>query len=166
MNSITLSGGFTMSAFIVSDYHIHALLNFAITRRENVHVYQHQILINRQTTTARLSEIGQILLNENYRSVNSRYTGNDTAPAYKFKRLIHSNTPVEILKACSCYDYQACETDDYNDTLAAHIIDAIRRAAINSLPGYDAAPWGLDEPPIEKNRGECFLIGARGLEKI
>ena len=52
-------------------------------------------------------------------------------------------TPVEIIKLCDCYDYQSCETRDWETTEAFAICAALRAAAIDSLPGYEDAPWGL-----------------------
>lgn len=55
-------------------------------------------------------------------------------PQYKLKS-------VSILKMCSCLEYQSCETDDWESTVAYRLIDSIRAAAIRSLPGYEDAPW-------------------------
>lgn len=60
---------------------------------------------------------------------------------YKFKPKVL--TAVEVLKACDCYDYQSCETDDYHETTAAKLVDRIRKSAIGKLPGYEDAPWGI-----------------------
>lgn len=32
----------------------------------------------------------------------------------------------QVANACDCYDYQACETDDYRDTVAALIVQQVR----------------------------------------
>jgi len=49
-------------------------------------------------------------------------------------------TPIAVLKGCECFDYQACETDDYRSSIACTIINAIRTRAILCLPDYDDAP--------------------------
>ena len=59
--------------------------------------------------------IGQKLLNENYRSVNYRYQESDIPPKYKWNELPHC-TDGDILGCIDCYEYQACETDDYFET--------------------------------------------------
>lgn len=51
---------------------------------------------------------------------------------------------VAILKSCDCLQYQSCETPDYKESVAYHLLDAIRKAAIRALPGYDDAPWGYE----------------------
>ncbi len=102
------------------------------------------------------SEIGQILLDENYRSVNRRYNETDKAARYTFRQHWHAleDRPhlraVRIIKACNYFDYQACETDDYEQTPAASIINQIRKAAMYQLPGYEDAPWGAPEHQPER----------------
>lgn len=92
-----------------------------------------------------MSRVGQILVDQNYRSYNHRYdeglepevfeiTGNDLKYT---KRL----TPVEALKALASYDYQSCETPDYLKTNACRLADLIRHYTIEALPGYDEARW-------------------------
>lgn len=54
--------------------------------------------------------------------------------------------PVHILKMCDCLEYQSCETEDYRETLAYKILEAIRAAAVRRLAGYDAAPWEYTKP--------------------
>lgn len=66
---------------------------------------------------------------------------------------VHNIDPVLVLKACDCYDYQACETPDYDETPAAALVRAIRRAAIAELPGYDAAPWEIESEPKRRAAG-------------
>ena len=109
-------------------------------------------------------EIGRILLDENERSVRYRYPGcgADELPgtigqeflaSYRFRPWpIHAAlAPLTILKACDGFDYQACETDDYDASLAATIINAIRRRAISELPGYSDGPgWALTRPVTMK----------------
>ncbi len=135
--------GETMSAFIVSNTHIATLMNFA--HRHHVTVYY-----NDRRWDARNSDdfatLAQILVNQNYLSVNTRYDEGKEPADYR-----HIDTPevpiVQIFKACDCYDYQACETDDYQETLARRFIDAIRREAWTGLPGYDDAAWDIPDAP-------------------
>jgi hypothetical protein len=142
-----------MSAFVVGHDHINALLSWAIQKRVSYWVPDAQMRVD--ITMANASEVGRILLDENERSVGTRYnetdpddmpgTDHETAANYEFRRWCANFSAVTILKACACFDYQACETDDYETTLAHRIIDTIRHHAISSLPGYDDAPgWSLD----------------------
>lgn len=125
-----------MSAFIVSDDHIHALVSYALGGAND-----------RISTRHDNDQLGQVLVNENYRSVNYRYRAKDEPPRYSWRPTLRPFKPVEILKACDCYDYQSCETEDYDSTEAARIIQQIRSKAIRNLPGYESAAWDIRDEP-------------------
>jgi hypothetical protein len=84
-------------------------------------------------------EVGQILVDQNFRSVNYHYEEDYPVREYVADPPAVTLSPVAILKACDCYDYQACETPDYWETEAFAIVRAIRNRAIRLLPGYDEA---------------------------
>lgn len=146
-----------MSAFIVSHTHINALVTFAAKRHHysfppRLYLKDHTPLC--MDDAADLQRTAEILLKENVRSVNERYPDTlnrpDLAPGPVDEvgqpitfRPVRNHTAVQILKACACYDYQACETDDYYTTEAAHLIGQIRKKAIGELPGYEEAKWEL-----------------------
>ena len=130
-----------MSAFLVSKQHIDALVAFA-TRLEYGSIptyYYHKGSCPFEPA----SYIGQILWDENNRSVNERYDTNDLPQPYKFAYGTKVLPPVQIIKACNCLDYQSCETPDWKDTRAFAILDAIRERAIRELPGYEEAQWEI-----------------------
>lgn len=84
--------------------------------------------------------MGSILQAENVRSVNYRYNEQDT-PTYSFRRVDYSHfTAVEVLAAIACVRYQSCECPDYSASAGAAVLNAIERAAIRALPGYEDAP--------------------------
>lgn len=102
-----------------------------------------------------LQEIGQILLDENVRSVNFRY--NETTPRepYTFNPVdlnMVKEWRVVALKSARCWQYQACETDDFKSTTAYSIAEAFMGllGVTDKHPAYDAAPWGwvrtIEEP--------------------
>lgn len=131
-----------MSAFIVGHDHIDALLTFATAEQATSNGVE--------ITTANATEIGRILLTENERSVSHRYPGDGDLPGtigeeaagYTFRPVTGVLAPLVILKACECFDYQSCETDDYRESEACRIVDVIRSRAISRLPGYsDARGW-------------------------
>ena len=133
-----------MSAFIVSAAHIDLLVSFAVKHGVRYETNGRTIL----ATPEIAEEIGQILADENYRSVNHRYQertkGHFGSPeTYKFKpaQLLPA---IVILKQVACYAYQACETENWEQSVAFAICEAIKDAAIPELPGYAAAPWGID----------------------
>src|SRR5262245_1730456 len=150
-----------MSAFIVGHDHIDALLTFATSRNPHGGVsYLVSETGNRVEITARnATEIGRILLTENERSVRHRYpsdspdnlpgTIGEDAATYRFKQWGKPLSAVAILKGCDCLDYQCCETDNYEESLAAAIVNAIRGRAIRQLPGYDqASGWEFDRERV------------------
>jgi hypothetical protein len=50
-------------------------------------------------------------------------------------------TPVEVLKAISCYEYQSCEHPEWEESEAKAFCEALRDLMIGRLPGYDEAAW-------------------------
>lgn len=135
-----------MSAFVVSTKHIDALVNFALNYSPAYTYDTFRYFYNHEWhwIKARANETGQKLLDQNYRSVNYRYNETETAPVYTYRPYTGELNPEKIIKACNCYDYQACETDDYKDTEASAIIDAIRDAAIEKLTENEDT-WEITE---------------------
>lgn len=135
-----------MSAFVVSDKHINSMLSFI--RSENR--YGFIVCHDNKTFSFDLNdnesakELGQILLDENYRSVNHRYHGDEAEPhKLAFKR-VSVISPVQMLKCIQCLNYQSCETDDWDDTLAYKVLRCMSSIAIGKLDGYEEAAWGID----------------------
>ena len=132
-----------MSAFLVSDTHIHALLTWAMRPQWQAPARYHHNG-NKVTFYDNLDTIGQELVNENYRSLSARYNDPYQPHEYKFKGYAARLDPVQVIKACDCFNYQACETGkDYYETEAHEIIDTIRERAIDELPGMDDAAWEI-----------------------
>lgn len=92
-----------------------------------------------------MSRVGQILVNQNYRSYNYRYDEAVEPEVFEITpqdlMYVPRLTPVETLKALQSYDYQSCETPDYRETAACKLVEIMRQFAIESLPGYDEAKW-------------------------
>ncbi len=147
-----------MSAFVVSDQHVCALLTFASLDRRGVTFYlKHQALDCHKK--ADLQTAAQILKDQCIKSVMIRYPKdtletlpgpNDLRQEIEFTYSPHPTLkllkPVDILSACSCYDYQACEDPDYGTTPARQIIETIRNNAVRRLPGYEQVAWEITEP--------------------
>lgn len=92
----------------------------------------------------RTDVIGQILLEQNYRSVNYRYREDEVAPAFRPSNRSYSLG--EMLGCCRNYDYQACETPDYGDTgipsMLANVENCVAMEALATLG--QAVPYGMD----------------------
>lgn len=135
-----------MSAFVVTDNHISAILSFASLMR-----YSTTILLSTGEYSFKnpidQPKLAQILLNENYRSVNFRYNNKSQPHQVQFHLTLSVTAPATV-KYCECYDYQACETDNYEDTDAAKIIKHIKyealRQALEMIPEYKNARWALN----------------------
>jgi hypothetical protein len=137
-----------MSCFIVSDYHVSALVAWAI--RQGV------------ALAASPDAVAHELASANRAAFAERYQGryqDEVAPFGGLDRSAGAELrPVAIVKACDCLDYQASDWSSWDRSTAAAHLAAIRSAALESaagalwkyfdvdtLPGYDAAAWCLDE---------------------
>jgi hypothetical protein len=95
---------------------------------------------------AQAQRVGQMLWDENVKSVRHRY-GNLLGPCdcYVYPNhvpMFDDFDPVQVIKACNCYAYQACEHDGWPESEAKAYTDALRAYACASLPGYEDAAWG------------------------
>lgn len=130
--------------------------------------------IRRELTHETADRVGAMLIAENVRSVQHRYpdAGMDSIPGpvdngyatdallgqYRYRAHAAAGSPgawgsmvgprrltaVEALKAIDGYEYQACEHDGWEASEAKAFCEALRRALIGALPGYDAADtWGI-----------------------
>lgn len=95
--------------------------------------------------------LGEILMAENVRSVRSRYPHMvpGDSPGYTY-RPVSELKPDWVVKACDGLAYQSCETEDWRDSLACKILDAIRKSAvrewIRDCPAWNITPELLGEP--------------------
>ena len=134
-----------MSAFMVSHTHISALLNFAIRHRVNYSLPGGSRV---EISVPNATRIGRDLLAENNRSIHARYGDDESAHvnsyAYSANPKFEKLDAADIIQACDCFDYQACETDDYKESLAYLIVDRIRSAAVRELT-QGCSTWHIDD---------------------
>lgn len=167
-----------MSAFVVSTDHIDAMISAGLEGRFELSWYWdgERHCLNRGNA----DEVGSMLLSENVRSVEYRYSppgreaiygdgfesGEDfnlpgtyvaetiaegieaiSVPQwmtpYSYKQPRRRFSPVEILKAIDCFDYQSCETGDWRETEAYAFCQSLRDDMIGRLPGYSDAAWSI-----------------------
>ena len=137
-----------MSCFVVSDYHVSALVAWAIRQGLDL--------------DASPDAVAHVLASANRRAYSERYAGRYDSELVPFSGLDRSAgadlVPVAIVKACDCLDYQASDWSRWDDSDASGYLAVIRRAAVTladpaavaasgrALPGYEAASWCLDEP--------------------
>lgn len=134
-----------MSAFIVDSDHIDLMVSAALDL-PGVYTLRWQFpddpTITREMNEGLSGWVGSMLLAENARSVNHRYSEDELEPVYEFSRVPRSQyDAVTVLKAVSCYEYQSCEHEGWQGSDAQRFCDALRHAAIAKLPGYSDAPW-------------------------
>lgn len=135
-----------MSAYIVSDEHINVLT-------ASIYGLVPYPTLQSLMTTEYLREpgardrIGQILRDENVRSVNRRYDEDDMV-FYQFEEPSHRFSSVEVLKALACYEYQSCEAKGWEISVARALCAELRLAIIRHLPGYEEAAWEIDADTV------------------
>lgn len=104
----------------------------------------------------RMHETGRMLWLANARSVEARYPPGrpglqsaremglipELAEGFRFNPYRQRTpTPVQALKLCDCFRYQACEPEDWRRSEAAAFVEALEHRAIEALPGYAEASW-------------------------
>jgi hypothetical protein len=127
-----------MSAFIVTDTHINALVRYASRHKVGIY-YQHSSRLN---TYDNEQAMAQILLDENVKSVNYRYGDSETM-SINYDHGAPILTAIQAIKAAQCLKYQSCETPDYEQSIAFKFIEAIISDAIPRLNGYESASWAI-----------------------
>ena len=134
-----------MSAFVVSEYHIAVLAEYAVNRGCVPHGLP---------DTA--EGLGKAMWEENVKSVVYRYPSEsaETYGEYRHPRGVvfqfSRYSPVEIIKAAQCLEYQSCEHPTWEKSPVYRLLKWIMSEAIRSLPGYEQAPWGLEAPTTRK----------------
>jgi hypothetical protein len=108
--------------------------------------------------SVRADELGQLLMAANVKSVRHRYPDcpTDDMPGPVDQRNVwrYRFTPIQadlnaawVIKSCDCLDYQSCEVEDWRDSLAYAVVQAIREDAIGELT--DDAPWGVSDEDLQ-----------------
>lgn len=166
-----------MSAFICGSDHIKALAVFAVGRRHGSQrvapeYFRHdggdEHMFGRPDAEI-ATYYANIMYCENIRSVQVRYPSdsfeNLPGPCEKAELLTVTNRdvcelagmlkPIDIIKMCDCLEYQSCESDDWQTTLAYRLLLRIRRAAWHSIPEYENAPWEWERPVDPRKRSRA-----------
>ena len=137
-----------MSCFIVSDYHIRALVSWAEL---------HNVELGFSPVVA-----AELLAAANRRAYSERYQEKDLPGFGGFRAVdIVEMHPVEVLKAARCLNYQASDWHAWELSTAAEVLRAIERAALaqleqlhgpavdfRNLRSYAEAAWELIDPEV------------------
>ncbi len=153
-----------MSAFVVSREHINYLVNAARTRgmgRDQGSMswyWKGKDNMNRSNASGENgmyeTEIGQMLWDENIKSIHARYPDTTEHPenmpgpigenfVFSFRHDSQEINPVQVIKLCHSYSYQSCEHEEWETSEAKGFIEALEHRAIFALPGYDEAEWEI-----------------------
>jgi hypothetical protein len=109
-------------------------------------------------------DIGQLLLDENVKSVAYRYndSSGDDLPGdevreyhYEPTGLRGEATPQQILQACQGYDYQSCEHPKYRSSEAFQLLEAIKSRQIHLLTAGVEGFWDFDKKRYHEGRQEA-----------
>ena len=133
-----------MSAYIVSDFHINALVTYGVQQKAQYWLAKERrwVYFNEETAPA----IAAMLHSENVRSVNSRYSERARRTGFVYRSVpIYYLRPEDIIKACDCLDYQSCEHKGWLRSNAKMALVAIRESAIDAMT-KTACTWELREP--------------------
>lgn len=138
-----------MSCFVVNDYHVNALVAWAVRQGLPLGAVSPDALAHE-------------LASANRAAFHQRYAGDysDESPAFEgFERVDASHLPpLAVVKACDCLEYQASDWSSWRESEACAHLAAIRAAALamatggrylgadapaHALPGYAAHHWEL-----------------------
>ena len=148
-----------MSAYVVEKKLIDAVLTYGLHQREfgplawywppanhpaayerGIAIPEASVIIAQEIratlTEETVARVGQVLWDENVKSVNYRYDEYRPAESYHYKPFPVSLTPANVLGLINCLSYQSCEHPEWEDSEAYAILQSIKAAAIDALPGY------------------------------
>lgn len=134
-----------MSAYVVSKDHLDLLVTAAMHGSR----YYKGLRVGGRVfdSPEDANELGAILWAENVRSVNYRYHLDDWEEVYTYDPagiapylggLIDWG---HVLGALSCYEYQACETDNWETTQAYQVCQALRRKVCGIIADRAGGGW-------------------------
>ncbi len=135
-----------MSAFNVSASHQSALVNAWISLGSVAPSFGvrrcGESIVLRADDHESWQRMWSLLAAENATSVASRYN-EDIVPVAGKHRSGPALSPVAVLKALACYEYQSCEHAGWTDSIPAQFVRDLRSAYTRRLPGWDAAEWSI-----------------------
>ena len=143
-----------MSAFQVSANHIATLVDAAILHRMTSFYCIGESGSPQRCPVSHENreELLTMLADENLASLEARYAepkatsligSSSRFPRHPSKAL--NLSPVALLKAVNCYEYQSCEHTAWRDSKAFAFCQALKGALVHALPGYEAAnTWGIE----------------------
>jgi hypothetical protein len=119
-----------MSAFTVQKDHIDLLVTAGHAVTAGKFAPEHLAAI--------ADKAGKMLWDENFASVNYRYSESESTPEYEWAPVLEVMDPrpihwVQVWKAAECYAYQSCEHPQWSDSVAAAYLAALTAHAVSEL---------------------------------
>lgn len=146
-----------MSAFLCTAATFDAIASYAAAQRIEIRVQTgtaaHAAAVERFGIPQYEASFGAItyrdliareLHRENVRSINARYPDPSADATYTPRRVARDLTHAQVLGALRCYNYQACESRDWVESLASAICDVIERHAIREMADTEGT-WPVEE---------------------
>lgn len=130
-----------MSAYIVEQNHIEYLVDALFSPTNDMIPYLHHDLALDKATP---DKVGQLLWEENHRSVNFRYKEKGETPRFKYRGKCYASDPLQVIKSIHCYNYQTCEHPEWETSGVKKILGRLEHR-INSIL-TDGKIWGAPEP--------------------
>lgn len=138
-----------MSAYIMGDQEINEIVSYFIHTRHTIHGEGAWLRMGESEwnylNAENAPKVAAILKAENIRSVNAKY-GENESPAYVFEYspTAHKRPVGNIIGALECYEYQACETNDWHTSLAHEIVNGLRKHLLKEIAEKDGTyTWGI-----------------------
>lgn len=136
-----------MSAFIVGKEHINAILTAGMSAYGDS-IYWYHGEKSHTLSLDNADEVGQMLLDENVKSVSARYPDDKITDLpgkcdaewlipFHFRIMEYCPSPLQALKYIGCLEYQSCEHDGWATSEAKTFCDYAKDYFIRRLPGYD-----------------------------
>lgn len=132
-----------MSTYIVSDETVSV-----IVKAFEVYNITHYSSDCNEFIEKKRQTIGQSLVNQNYRSVNYRYIDQMTPHKFEFtdiNLMVNGKLDTGLIVGCiDCYEYQACENDDYFQSKIRHSLRWLKDTILNQYIKQDGfeKSWG------------------------
>lgn len=168
-----------MSCFICSDDHFRELAAFVADHVPDSDLFRFsKYELNFPVTPKDKVMLGQwiftILHNENVRSYNTRYTEDiEFVEVHKAPFTLNDimnrevRDPVRIAGMLNCYDYQACENEDYHESHAYQIVQKIRELCLDELIssrddklGHSDVPWEFTSKRKRSQESEIISLSS------
>ena len=136
-----------MSAFIMSDDEINTIVSYFIDPNHRIDstpylkIGESYEYLNADNSNL----IAKILMDANVKSVNERYE-DDQTPSYEFEYLPQARKrPVgNIIGALDCYEYQSCESNEWDTSNAREIVASLRKHLLKTIAEKDGTyTWGI-----------------------